>query len=106
MILMLFHLFCMFDDYWRINCETRILLEKGLSRHHISEDQQFAENSLEFLFCQTPEAAKRGGKGGPPWAHTIPCRGAAPLPGAPPRGVVAQAHLSRCPFTYFIPQKP
>ena len=54
---------------------TRIQLEKGPSRHHISEDQQFVENILEFLFCQIPEAAKTGGKGGPPWAHTMPWRG-------------------------------
>ena len=54
---------------------ARILLEKGPSRQHISEDQQFAENIQKFLFCQIPEAAKRGGRGGPPWAHTMPWRG-------------------------------
>ena len=43
-------------------------------------DQKFAENILEFLFCQIPEAAKRGGKGGPPWAHTTPRRGPPLLP--------------------------
>lgn len=36
-----------------------ILLEKGPSRYHISEDQQFPENTQKFLFCQMPEEAKR-----------------------------------------------
>jgi hypothetical protein len=30
---------------------VRILLEKGLSRYNISEDQQFSENTQKFLFC-------------------------------------------------------
>jgi hypothetical protein len=29
---------------------VRILREKGLSRHHISEDQQFQENTQKFIF--------------------------------------------------------
>jgi hypothetical protein len=29
---------------------VRILLEKGPSRHHISEDQHFQENSQKFLY--------------------------------------------------------
>jgi hypothetical protein len=28
---------------------VRILLEKGPSRHHISEDQQFQENTQKFI---------------------------------------------------------
>jgi hypothetical protein len=40
---------------------VRILLEKGLSRHHISEDQQFLENTQKFLFGQKMEVAKRRG---------------------------------------------
>jgi hypothetical protein len=28
-----------------------ILLEKGLSRYNISEDQQFPQNTQKFLFC-------------------------------------------------------
>jgi hypothetical protein len=28
-----------------------ILLEKGLSRYNISEDQQFLENTQKILFC-------------------------------------------------------
>jgi hypothetical protein len=29
---------------------VRILLGKGPSRHHISEDQQFQENTQKFIF--------------------------------------------------------
>jgi hypothetical protein len=38
---------------------VRILLEKELSRHHISGDQQFQENAQKFLFCQKTEVAGR-----------------------------------------------
>jgi orotate phosphoribosyltransferase-like protein len=40
---------------------VRILLEKGLSRYNISEDQQFSENTQKFLFCQKTEVARRRG---------------------------------------------
>jgi orotate phosphoribosyltransferase-like protein len=51
---------------------VRILLEKGLSRHHISEDQQLSKNTQEFLFGQKTEVARRKGRGEPPGAHTTP----------------------------------
>jgi hypothetical protein len=56
---------------------VRILLEKGLSRHHISEDQQFLENTQKFLFGQKTEVARRRGRGEPPGAHTTWWRGPA-----------------------------
>jgi hypothetical protein len=40
---------------------VRILLEKGLSRYNIFEDQQFSENTQKFLFCQKTEVARRRG---------------------------------------------
>jgi hypothetical protein len=40
---------------------VRILLEKGLSRYHISEDQQFQENTQKFIFHQKTEVARRRG---------------------------------------------
>jgi orotate phosphoribosyltransferase-like protein len=40
---------------------VRILLEKGLSRYNISEDQQLPENTQKFLFCQKTEVARRRG---------------------------------------------
>jgi hypothetical protein len=49
----------MFDDYWRIAAGVRILLEKGPSRHHIFEDQQFEENSQKFIFHQKTKVARR-----------------------------------------------
>jgi hypothetical protein len=77
--------------------EVRILLEKGPSRHHISEDRQFQENTQKFIFHQKTEVARRRGQGEPPGAHTTWWRGPAlgratlwcgcpgpPLP-APPR---------------------
>jgi hypothetical protein len=56
---------------------VRILLEKGLSRHHISEDQQLSKNTHKFLFVQKMEVARRRGQGEPPGAHTTPWRGPA-----------------------------
>jgi hypothetical protein len=38
---------------------VRILLEKGPSRHHISEDQQFQENTQKFIFYQKTKVARR-----------------------------------------------
>jgi orotate phosphoribosyltransferase-like protein len=40
---------------------VRILLEKGLSRHHISKDQQLSKNTQKFLFGQKTEVARRRG---------------------------------------------
>jgi hypothetical protein len=38
---------------------VRNLLEKGPSRYHIYEEQQFPENTQKLLFCQMPEEARR-----------------------------------------------
>jgi orotate phosphoribosyltransferase-like protein len=51
----------MFDDYRRIHCRSQILLEKGLSRYNISEDQKLSKNTQKFLFGQKMEVAKRRG---------------------------------------------
>jgi hypothetical protein len=34
---------------------VRILLEKGPSRHHVSEDQEISEKYHEIIFCQKTE---------------------------------------------------
>jgi hypothetical protein len=47
----------MFDDYWRTCCRR---LEKGSSRHHISEDQQFQENTQKFIYYQKMKVARKG----------------------------------------------
>jgi hypothetical protein len=54
---------------------VRILLEKGLSRYNISEDQKLSENTQKFLFGQKTEAARRRRQGEPPGAHTPPGAG-------------------------------
>jgi hypothetical protein len=80
---------------------VRILLEKGLSRHHIFGDQQFQENTQKFLFCQETEVARRRGRGEPPGAHTTPWHG--PALAAPPGGVAALAHFCQCPLHVYLP---
>ena len=54
---------------------ARILLEKGPSRHHISEEQEFPENIQKILICQMTEEARRGGRDGPGGGQTTPRRG-------------------------------
>jgi hypothetical protein len=38
---------------------VRILLEKGLSRHHVSDDQEILEKHQKIIFCQKTEEARR-----------------------------------------------
>jgi hypothetical protein len=83
-----------------LTVRVRILLEKGLSRHHISEDQQFQKNTQKFLFCQKTEAARMRGRGEPPGAHTTPWHG--PALAAPTGGVATLAHLCQYPFAYIF----
>src|SRR5215212_3119917 len=54
---------------------VRILLEKAPSGYNISEYQQLTENIPKLLFFQRTEPAKRGGRGGPPWALPMGWRG-------------------------------
>jgi hypothetical protein len=75
---------------------VRILLEKGLSRHHISRDQQFQENTQKFLLCQKTKVARKRGQGEPPGAHTTPRR--RPALATPPGGAATLAHLCQCPL--------
>jgi hypothetical protein len=42
---------------------VRILLEKGPSRHHISEDQQFQEIIQKIILYQMTKVAKRRERG-------------------------------------------
>jgi hypothetical protein len=56
---------------------VRILLEKGPTRHHIYEDQQFQKNTHKFIFHWKTEVARRRGRGEPPGAHTTWWRGPA-----------------------------
>jgi hypothetical protein len=57
---------------------VRILLEKGLSRHHISEDQQFQGNTQKFIYYQKTEVARRRKREEQQGGHTTRWRGSTP----------------------------
>jgi hypothetical protein len=57
---------------------VRILLEKGLSRHHISEDQEIPEKYQKIIFYQKTEEARRGSREEPRGRHTHKGRGLTP----------------------------
>jgi hypothetical protein len=57
---------------------VRILLEKGPSRHHISEDQQFQENTQKFIYYQKTKVARMRERKEQQGAHTTRWRGPAP----------------------------
>jgi hypothetical protein len=57
---------------------VRILLEKGPSRHHISEDQQFLENTQKFIYYQKMKVARRRERKEQQVAHTTRWREPAP----------------------------
>jgi hypothetical protein len=58
---------------------VRILLEKGPSRHRISEDREILEKYQEILFYQKTEVARRRRREGPQGSLTT--RGCGPAPG-------------------------
>jgi hypothetical protein len=57
---------------------VRILLEKGPSRHHISEDREILVKYQEIIFCQKTEVARRSRRDGPQGSLTTRGRGPAP----------------------------
>jgi hypothetical protein len=57
---------------------VRILLEKGLSRHHISEDQKILEKYPKIIFYQKTEEAIRRSREGPRGRLTHRGRGLTP----------------------------
>jgi hypothetical protein len=58
MLFLLFFACLMIDG--KLAAGVRILPEKGPSRHHISEDQQFQENTQKFIYYQKTKVAKKG----------------------------------------------
>jgi hypothetical protein len=88
----------MFDDYWRTCCW--ILLEKGPSIHHISEDQQFLE---KIIFYQLMKVANRRDQG-TSQAPTPPS-GAGQALAAPPYDVATLAHVCHHPLAYMVVPK-
>jgi hypothetical protein len=106
MILMLFPLFfaCLMI-IGELAAGVRILLEKGPSRHHIPEDQQFQENTQKFIFHQMTKVARRREQGEQPGAHTTRWRGLAP--GHATQWCGHPGPLLRAPpHVYCRPQKP
>jgi hypothetical protein len=63
---------------------VRILLEKGSSRHHISEDQQFQENTQKFIYYPMTKVARRRERKEQQGAHTT--RWCGPAPGRTTQG--------------------
>jgi hypothetical protein len=72
---------------------VRILLEKGLSRHHILEDQKIPEKYQKIIFCQKTEEARRRRREEPQGG---------PTPGPPTYGEATLAHFCHRPFAYII----
>ena len=103
MILILFHLFCMFHDYWRIEHRSQDSAEKAPSECNISEDQQLTEITRKILFFQKTELAKRRSRGGPPWAPHRPARAQAWPRRLVGRGPTAPSGLLS--FAYFFVPK-
>jgi hypothetical protein len=79
---------------------VRILLEKGPSRHHISEDQQFQRNTQKFIYYQRTKVA-RGRKREEQQGATPP-GGAGPPLAAPPYGEATLAHSCHRPLVYIV----
>jgi hypothetical protein len=57
---------------------VRILLKKGPSRHHISEDQQFQRNIQKFIYYQKTKVARRRKREELQGDHTTRWRGPTP----------------------------
>jgi hypothetical protein len=82
---------------------VRILLEKGPSRHHISEDQEILEKYQEIIFYQKTEEARRRRREEQQGGLTT--RGAGPPLATPAYGEATLAHFCHRPFAYFIVPK-
>jgi hypothetical protein len=84
---------------------VRILLEKGPSRHHISEDQHFQENTQKFKYYRKTKVARRRERKEQQGGHTTRWHG-------PALGCATQwcGHpgplLPSPPRVYCHPQKP
>jgi hypothetical protein len=84
----------------RFAAGVRILLEKGPSRHHISEDQEILENTRKLYF--TRRLKKPEGEGERSNRASSPPGGAGPPLVAPAYGEATLAHFCHRPFAYFI----
>jgi hypothetical protein len=82
---------------------VRILLKKGLSRHHVSEDQEIPKNTRKLYFATRLKKPE----GGSERSHRVgsPTGGTGPPLAVPPCGEATLAHYCHRPFTYFIVPK-
>jgi hypothetical protein len=61
----------MFDNHWRICCQSQDSAEKGPSRHHISEDQKNSRKIPEnYIFLEDSGSQKEEARGARGQAHT------------------------------------
>jgi hypothetical protein len=61
----------MFDDHRRICCPSQDSAGKGMSRHHISEDQENSRKILEnYIFPEDSGSQKEEARGARGQAHT------------------------------------
>ena len=97
MILMLFHLFCMFDDYWRMDHWSLNSVGKSTVKIQYLRRPENKTNQMEVIILPDHEGGRKGRARGP-----TPCGGAAPILAARPRGVATLAHLWPSPFAYFF----
>jgi hypothetical protein len=79
---------------------VRILLEKGPSRHHVSEYQEIPEKYQKIMFRQKTEAARRRRREEPQGGLTT--RGAGPPLATLACGEATLAHYCHCPFAYIV----
>jgi hypothetical protein len=88
-----------------LSAGVRILQEKGSSRHHIFEDQQFQKNTQKFIFHHMMKLARRREREEQPGAHTTRWHGL-----GPGRATHWCGHpgplLPSPPRVYFRPRKP
>jgi hypothetical protein len=82
---------------------VKILLEKGPSRHHISEDQQFQRNIQKFIYYQKTKVPTRRKREEQQGGHTTRWRG--PTPGRPPWGEATLDYSRHRPLTYMVVPK-
>jgi hypothetical protein len=82
---------------------VRILLEKGPSRQHVSEDQEISEKYQKIIFRQKTEEARRRRQEEPQGGS--PTGGASPPLAASAYGEATLAHYCHRPFAYIIVPK-
>jgi hypothetical protein len=79
---------------------VRIRLEKGPSRHHVSEDQEIPERYQKITFRQKTKEARRRRREEPQGGLTH--KGASPPLATPACGEATLAHYCHRPFAYII----